>query len=164
MISTFVNRFKRGSKSFRRVFKAKKAETISNNMVLFAENTETIIGLCLAERLNASWNFSYLDNSLRTFIFKMHNNTLGYNHVITHFAENIEPYCTFCLMLRHNYPERDTALPVFYSCSIIERLNERYFSWILEMPTILRRSEVFGFFQQATAENNEILFVVTKLL
>ena len=113
-ISSFVNRFKRGSKSFRRIFRAKKSELIPNNMVRFAANTETIIGLDLSKKLNASWNFGYLDNTLRTFIFKMHNNQLGYNHVVAHFADNIEPYCSFCLLTRNHAPARDTALHVFY--------------------------------------------------
>ena len=62
------------------------------------KNTETIIGLDLSEKLNAIWNISYLDNSMRTFIFKLHNNALTYDYVIAHFAENIEPYCTFCIL------------------------------------------------------------------
>ena len=130
-ISTFVNRFKRGSKSFRRVFRAKKNELMPNNMVRFAANTETIIGLDLSEKLNASWNFGYLDNTLRTFIFTMHNNQLGYLHVVAHFADNIEPYCSFCLLTRNHAPARDTALHVFYSCPIVEPLNESFFSWVL---------------------------------
>ena len=40
---TYVNRFKKGSRAFRRVFADKKLETIPNNIDRFAENTETII-------------------------------------------------------------------------------------------------------------------------
>ena len=163
-IFTFVNRFKRGSKCFRRVFRGKKSELIPNNIVRFAANTETIIGLDLSEKLNASWNFGYLDNTLRTFIFRMHNNQLGYNHVIAHFADNIEPYCTFCLLTRNHAPARDTALHVFYSCPIVEPLNESFFSWVLGEPNIPRRSEVFGYFKMPNIENNTILFIVTKIL
>ena len=50
-IHTFVNRFTRGSKTFRKVFREKKTETVSGNMVRFAYNTETIIGLNLSEIL-----------------------------------------------------------------------------------------------------------------
>ena len=163
-ISTFVNRFKRGSKSFRRVFRAKKNELISNNMVRFAANTETIIGLDLSEKLNASWNFGYLDNTLRTFIFKMHNNQLGYNHVVAHFADNIEPYGSFCLLTRNHAPARDTALHVFYSCPIVEPLNESFFSWVLGEHNIPRRSEILGYFKMFNTANNTILFIVTKIL
>ena len=163
-IFTFVDRFKRGSKSFKRVFREQKSVLITNNMIRFADNTETIIGLELSEKLNASWNISYLDNSLRTFIYKLHNNALSYNHVITHFANNIEPYCTFCIISRHNNPERDTALHVFYSCPFIEPLNESYFSWLLGTHTVPMRSQVFGAFQTELAENNTIIFIATKIL
>ena len=137
---------------FRHVFRGKKSELIPNNIVRFAANTGTIIGLDLSEKLNASWNFGYLDNTLRTFIFKMHNNQLGYNHVIAHFADNIEPYCTFCLVTRNHAPARDTALHVFYSCPIVEPLNESFFSRVLGEPNIPRRSEVFGYFNMPNTE------------
>ena len=146
-ILTFINRFKKGSKSFKRLFAAKKNVTIPNNMIRYAENTETIIGLDLSEKLNASWNISYLDNSMRTFIFKLHNNALTYNHVIAHFAENIEPYCTFCMLTRNNVLERDTALHVFFSCPTTENLNARLFSFVFGQNKDVRRSEAFGFFQ-----------------
>ena len=163
-ILTFINRFKKGSRSFRRVFCEKKNDMISNNMVRFADNTETIIGLNLSEKLNASWNISYLDNSLRTFIFKLHNNALNYNHVIAHFAENIEPYCTFCILTRNVEQERDTVLHVFFSCPITETFNERFFAWVFGNNKDIRRSEAFGFFNEANNDNNFILFVVTKIL
>ena len=133
-------------------------------MVRFADNTETIIGLDLSEKLNASWNVSCLDNSMRSFIFKLHTNSLSFNHLITHFVENIEPYCTFCMLTRHNAPERDTALHVFYTCPTTETLNGNYFSWLLETATVPMRSKVFGFFQALNEENNKILFLATKIL
>ena len=163
-IHTFVNRFTRGSKTFRKVFREKKMETVSGNMVRFAYNTETIIGLNLSEILNESWNISYLDNSTRTFIFKLHNNALSYNHVITHFVDNIEPYCNFCLLTRHFAPERDTALHVFYTCPVTEAFNEHFFSWVMGTQTIPRRSEIFGVFQSENEDNNKILFLATKFL
>ena len=162
-IASFVNRFKKGSRSFRRVFRGKRNLTIPNNIARFAGNTETIIGLDLSEILNASWNISYLENSLRAFIFKLHNNILTYNHVVAHFAENIEPYCTFCLITRNNDPERDTVLHVFYSCPITEQFNERFFSWIFGVNRIVGRSEVFGIFKEENVDNNKILFIITKI-
>ena len=133
-------------------------------MIRYAENTETIIGLDLSEKLNASWNISYLDNSMRTFIFKLHNNALTYNHVIVHFAENVEPYCTFCMLTRNNVLERDTALHVFFSCPTTENLNARLFSFVFGQNKDVRRSEAFGFFNEENADDNFILFVVTKIL
>ena len=162
-IVSFVNRFKKGSRSFRRVFKGKRNLTIPSNIARFATNTETIIGLDLSELLNACWNISYLDNSLRTFIFKLHNNILTYNHVVAHFAENVEPYCTFCLITRNNDPERDTALHMFFSCPTTEQLNERFFAWIFGANRDIRRTEVFGIFTEENIDNNRILFIVTKI-
>ena len=136
---------------------------IPSNIARFATNTETIIGLDLSELLNACWNTSYLDNSLRTFIFKLHNNILTYNHVVAHFAENVEPYCTFCLITRNNDPERDTALHMFFSCPTTEQLNESFFAWIFGANRDIRRTEVFGIFTEENIDNNRILFIVTKI-
>ena len=163
-ISTYVNRFKKGSRAFRRVFLEKKLEVLPNSTVRFALNTETIIGLKLSELLNASWNVSYLDNSLRTFIFKLHNNALGFNHVIDHFVDNVEPYCNFCLLNGHENPERDTVLHIFYTCPTIELLLEELYSWIFGGNRIVSRSEVFGNFNEINESNNKILFVVTKIV
>ena len=160
---TYVNRFKKGSRAFRRVFADKKLDTIPNNIARFAENTETIIGIELSELLNASWNINFLDNSMRTFVFKLHNTALPYNHVLAHFAENIEPYCSFFLLTRHENPERDTALHVFYSCPITERLLGTFFAWLLGDNRIVWRSEVFGVFNENNLNNNKILFIVTKI-
>ena len=118
----------------------------------------------LSELLNASWNVSYLDNSLRTFIFKLHNNALGFNHVIDHFVDNVEPYCNFCLLNRHENPERDTVLHIFYTCPTIELLLEELYSWIFGGNRIVSRSEVFGNFNEINESNNKILFVVTKIV
>ena len=160
---TYVNRFKKGSRPFRRVFAEKKLETLPGNITRFAENTETIIGLELSEFLNSSWTLNFLSNCTRTFIFKLHNNALSYNHVIVNFAENIEPYCTFCLITGHENPERDTALHVFFSCPIIERLIGAWYSWIFGENRIVGRNEIFGVFREANTNNNKILYIVTKL-
>ena len=162
-ILTYINRFKKGSKSFRRVFSGKRNDTISSNINRFAINTETIIGLDLSEKLNSSWNISYLDNTLRTFIFKLYNNALTYNHVICHFANNVEPLCTFCILTRNHDPERDTALHMFYSCPTTELLNEGFFSWVFSANRIVSRSEVFGNFNDPNNDNNEVLFISTKI-
>ena len=39
-----------------------------------------------------------MDNEMKTFCFKLHNNTLGYNYTVNKFIGNHNPYCTFCTL------------------------------------------------------------------
>ena len=109
-------------------------------------------------------NTNGLSNNLRTFLFKLHNNILSYNHVLTHFAEGVEPYCTFCIITGENVLERDNAHHVFFSCPSVEVLNEAFFSWIFGNNRIVTRREIFGNFQEENSHNNGVLFIITKNL
>ena len=129
-----------------------------------SKTTDSVIPLILSKRLNELRTKNIFDSWQKTFIFKLHNNALTYNHVIAHFAENIEPYCTFCMLTRNNVLERDTALHVFFSCPTSENLNARLFSFVFGQNKDVRRSEAFGFFNEENADDNFILFVVTKIL
>jgi hypothetical protein len=76
-ISTFCNRFKRGSKPFRRVLMDTVQDEIPRNINTFEENSQTIIGLSMGRMINSLWGHSYFSIDMRMFFFKMHNNTLG---------------------------------------------------------------------------------------
>jgi hypothetical protein len=53
---------------------------IPHNMIKFPENTETKIDLEKSKKLNGVWSNSALGtNRTRTFIFKLHSNTAGFN-------------------------------------------------------------------------------------
>ena len=97
-ISVFMNKSTKGSRRFRKVIckDYQKALEISPNIKKFSENTEFICNRSASFYLNSLWNLSFLDNSIRTFIFKLHNNTLGFNHAVAHFVNGHSPNCTFC--------------------------------------------------------------------
>ncbi len=54
---TFCNRFKKGSKPFRRVLRNFTQEEIPRNINTYAENTQTIIGLEMGQKINCLWGF-----------------------------------------------------------------------------------------------------------
>jgi hypothetical protein len=95
-IRTFINRAKKGSSRFRKILCKESLDYIPHNIVKYSSTTETLIGLENSKKLNLAWRYSYLNNSTRTFLFKLHNNTLGYNHAVSHFVRNHSPNCTFC--------------------------------------------------------------------
>ncbi len=63
-LQTFVNRFKKGSKNFRRILTGNLREEIPRNINTFAANTQTDIGLEMGRKINKLWGLSFLDKTL----------------------------------------------------------------------------------------------------
>jgi hypothetical protein len=95
-IENFMSEWKKGSKKIRTVLTKTRIENIPHNIVKYAENTETVIGIDTLKYLNSFWNRSYFSNNFRVFLFKLYNNTLPYNTILSHFVRDIGRNCTFC--------------------------------------------------------------------
>jgi hypothetical protein len=91
-ILTFCNRFNKGSKPFRRVLRNFIQEEIPRNINTYAENTQTIIGLEMGQKINGLWGFTFFSNDIRVFLFKMHTNILGLNNRVAHFIHDHRQY------------------------------------------------------------------------
>ncbi len=82
-ITTFCNRFKRGSKPFRRVLMYTVQEEIPRNINTFAENSQTIIGSSMGKMINSLWGLSYFSIDMRMFLFKINKiNKINKNKII----------------------------------------------------------------------------------
>jgi hypothetical protein len=66
-LQSFVNRFKKGSKNFRRILMGTLRDEIPRNINTFAANTQTYIGLEMGRKINKLWGLSFLDNDTRSF-------------------------------------------------------------------------------------------------
>jgi hypothetical protein len=131
---------------------------IPHNMIKFADNTEIIIGEQLAKHKNSLWNRSYLSNDVRTFIFKMHNNTLPFNTILSHFVRGIDRNCTFCDLTFNQTEEDETILHLFYNCNVSETMRENFFKWITnDQAFSTTRREFFGQFLKPNNFLNELL-------
>jgi hypothetical protein len=131
LLQTFVNRFKKGSKNFRRVLTGNLREEIPRNVNTFAANTQTYIGLEMGRKINKLWGLSFLDNDTRSFLFKMHNNILGLNSRVTHFIADHSPICTFCrisLRKRGHVPSCNKTLDL-----VIMSFINKFLSLVLYM-------------------------------
>jgi hypothetical protein len=80
--------------------------------------------------INKLWTSSYFSNQEKTFIFKLLNNTLGFNNAVAHFVRGHLPFCTFCDIARTAEPNIETPLHLFFDCThvsnIIETLFQRF--------------------------------------
>ena len=72
-----------------------------------------------------------MDNEMKTFCFKLHNNTLGYNYTVNKFIRNHNPYCTFCTLSREPEDGRETPYHIFFACRHTERIYEKIFRTFL---------------------------------
>jgi len=157
--------FKKGSDAIKKIFTHDKYNYISHNIMKYQVNTNTVINNIAAASLNSMWNLNYLDNSTRTFCFKLHNNTLGYNYTVSKFVRNHSPLCTFCTLTFNPDDERETPYHLFYSCRHIENLYTNFFIEILSGADYQRftRQHYFGYFGSENLGKNICMQVVCLL-
>jgi hypothetical protein len=144
-ILTFCNRFKKGSKPFRRILRNFIQEEIPRNINTYAENTQTIIGLEMGQKINGLWGFSFFTNDIRIFLFKMHANILGLNNRVAHFIRDHSPICTFCRILARGDANDETTLHLFYECPTTENVRSDFFVWAYneEANYAISRNDLF---------------------
>jgi hypothetical protein len=120
-------------------------DEIPRNINTFAEKSQTIINLDMGRRLNSLWGFNYFSNDLRTFLFKMHNNTLGLNSRVAHFIPDHSPICTFCRIERRGDAPNEDTLHLFYDCPNTESVRDDFFLWAYREGNnfVISRKELF---------------------
>jgi hypothetical protein len=117
-----------------------------------------------AKKLNQDWTQNYISNSTRTFIIKLHNNTLPYNTVLSHFVPNISRNCTFCDLSLNNEEEEETPLHLFYSCFTTEQILTQFYSILTNRRNFVpSRNEMFIGFNNVNERSNKILGIVNYL-
>ena len=116
----FFNKFKKGSKIFKLCLKNNIPDHVPHNIVKYSKTTDSVIPLTLSKRLNELWTKNIFDSWQKTFIFKLRNNTLGYNIAVSKFVRGHSPLCTFCELSRNPEDERETPLHLFFQCRHVE--------------------------------------------
>jgi hypothetical protein len=157
-IYEFFQTGKKGSDRVRLYLEKKKNTEIPHNIVKFLSNTEIIVGYEQSKILNTEWTKGYFSNDLRTFIFKLHNNTLPINTILSHFVREVNRNCTFCDLTFVAEEEDETVLHFFYNCHISETLRENFFKWLTNNNNYtVTHSEFFGIFRNQNNYCNDIL-------
>jgi hypothetical protein len=132
-LDTFLGSWKKGSKKFRKIISLVNAKerSVPHNTLKFAENVETVINLDCSLNLNKSWTVNFYSNELRTFIFKMNNNTLPVNTVLSHFVRGTSRNCTFCTIAHNPEPNDESVFHLFFDCGTAEQTRNNFFRWLL---------------------------------
>jgi hypothetical protein len=86
----------KSSSRLRKILDFTPVMSTPHNIKKFAENMDIIINGDQSSFLNSLWTVNFFSNNMRTFLFKFHNNTLGYNASVAHFVRGHLALCTFC--------------------------------------------------------------------
>jgi hypothetical protein len=159
-IETYINRRKRGSSHFRKLFSSVQLGDTPHNIRKFADNMDIVITGEQSKVLNSMWNNSRFSNVEKTFLFKLHNNTLGYNNMVAHFVRGHLPFCTFCTIANADDQYMETPSHLFFDCPSVMNIVDVIFRRVTNDNNFVEgRRDYF-----ATFEYRELSFAKNKIL
>jgi hypothetical protein len=143
-MDTFFSRWKKGSKRFRDILINSNEDYVSHNIMKFSANMEVVINSECSRLVNQFWNSSFYTNQMRTFLYKLHNNILPTNTMLSHFVRGQTRNCTFCDLNYNPDPEKKTPYHLFFSCSTTEVLRTQFYAWLFNDENFqINRHEFF---------------------
>jgi len=165
-VKNFCMRIRKGSKRYRKIITGKIPAVISTNMTRYSEILDQVINLESSVRLNGQWGQSFLDNSTRTFIFKLHNNLLGINTRVAHFVRNHSRTCTFCTALRDPDDNPESILHLFFECEPVENMLVNFFEWlrIRDFDQQISPRNYFQGFNMNCENKNRVMDLITVIV
>jgi hypothetical protein len=122
-LETFISRFKKGSRPFRRLLEIHRSNKIKcknkQSIKTFFRLIETpLLDEPELEILNKQWADNCYSNRLREFAYKFRNNLLGLNTRVSHFNANISRGCTFCNINNIVPVPDETFIHLFFNCPV----------------------------------------------
>ncbi len=166
-IVTFFFRRKKRSSYIRALLYNHVMLEIPHNIGKFASNLDIINSGSQAKFLNKLWTNNIFSNEEKTFLFKLHNNTLGYNSAVAHFVRGHSPLCTFCDIARSAEQNVENSLHLFSECEHVSGIIERFFQRISRDPEFqISKREFFSTFERRefSFAKNLGLTLIAKLL
>jgi hypothetical protein len=127
-IRSFIVRFKKGSRYFRKVISSETACKVLSNttqcrtfMRLIDCNIPSEVRI---KDLFTSWYRNFYNSEVRVFLFKFYGNILGLNSRVTHFNPDINGGCTFCILSGDLPPPSETFAHLFFECKRVADVLE----------------------------------------
>jgi hypothetical protein len=130
-INTFLTKFKKGSKPFRKVI---DQSTYQGSSVADLPVLKSFCNICqvtvptqvIAKNFVSTWNCTFLDNNIREFIFKLRNNLIKTGDRLSKFLPNFDDTCSLCRNLVNDRDCRETFLHFFRKCPVTDSLILRF--------------------------------------
>ncbi len=104
---------------------------------------------------------------MKTFLFKLHNNTLGYNNAVAHFVASHSSCCTFCDAGGDADINAETGLHLFYECVHVSAIVDDIFNRITAVENFeYSRREYFTTFERRDFSHtkNLVLTIISKFI
>ena len=130
-IEDFMGKVKKGSKKFRLVLEncnlvnsepsSLRTVITFSNLVSVQVPDKPLLSKCLN-----LWNYSWIPNDMRNFLFLLRNNALSLNNRLNAWDPDISPYCTFCRIIDRDTRIRDGFLHFFFECPVTFRLLQQW--------------------------------------
>jgi hypothetical protein len=119
----YLKSFKKGSKKFRNVLAhcpTREKDRISlRTVTTFCVLTDTQVpNPAHLGKVLGLWNRSFLQNEMREFLFKEHNNCLGLNNRTVHFLANTNDKCSFCRIINPETTQKESFRHLVFDCPI----------------------------------------------
>jgi hypothetical protein len=97
---------------------------------------------------------------MKTFLFKFHNNTLGYNYTVSKYVRNVNKDCTFCVAADSGEETTETPLHLFFDCPYVEPVLKNIYNWLYSTIEQDHMSRQDFFVVPNTENNNNKKFLV----
>jgi hypothetical protein len=129
----------------RKIILKENEQSIPHNINKFARNMDIVITGEQSKMLNELWTNNLFSNQDKMFLFKLHNNTLGYNNAVAHFVAGHSPYCMFCDITREPEQNPETPMHLFFEWNSVNILIGNLFRKITGNNEFnVNRREFFG--------------------
>jgi hypothetical protein len=154
-IATYIFRNKKGSSHLRKVLCYSTPIETPHNIVKFSNSMDIVINETQSKALNCMWTNNFFSNQTKTFIFKLHNNTLGYNAAVRGHSPN----CTFCDIAGDQNINVETGLHLFHECEQVEDTVNYIFDMFTGTNSFeYSRRGFFSTFERRTYSIAKIIF------
>ena len=159
----FLAKKPRGSRHIRRIFESHRAHKHPIHNITIVKTFFRLTGLTkpdnqLLAKLLSHWNFQFLPNRLREFIYKYFGNSLGINVRISHFIDVPDRKCTFCRLTSDNTNYEETFTHLFFHCPTTRHLQTSFLNkYFPEVSRDLTEQKKF-FFTMSFLNNNKRCF------
>ena len=135
-ITSFFNKYKKGSKHFRRViekYKTFERDPISSGLISCLHVIDNVTFEPDIKRdtlYSLTFSVNFIENSFRTTFFQFQNNYWKLNNQISKLIPEISPDCLYCRKKGVINPEKETISHFFNNCQTINEILKLFWEII----------------------------------
>ena len=135
-LTSFFNKYKKGSKHFRRIienyknFEREPNTTRLNSRLHVIDNVTFEPNIKRDMLFSLTFSVNLIENSFRTTFFQFQNSYWKLNNQINKFIPEIPPHCSYCLKKGVINPEKESISHFFNNCQTIDEILKLFWEII----------------------------------